>query len=150
MLHDQIREDIKTAMRAKDATRLSVLRGLLAAFTNEAVAKGQKPDEKLTDESALAVIKRAANQRKDAATQFRAGDRADLAETEEQELVIIQEYLPTAMSREAITAIALKKKEELGVTDKSKLGILIGAVMKEAGGQADGADVKAVVEEILA
>lgn len=150
MIHDQIKEDMKTAMKERQAVKLSVIRGLLAAFTNEAVTLGKKPDDKLTDEEALTVLKRAANQRKDAAEQFVTGGRADLAENEKEELAVIENYLPTPMSRDNIKNIALKKTAELNITDKSKMGLLIGAIMKEAGATADGNLVKEVVEEILA
>ena len=149
MIHEQIKDDMKTAMKERNAVKLSVIRGLLAAFTNEAVVLGKKPDDKLTDDEALTILKRASNQRKDAAEQFTIGGCPDLAENEEAELVVIQSYLPAQMSAEDIKVIAEKKKAELGISDKSKMGILIGAVMKEVGASADGGAVKAVVEEIL-
>lgn len=150
MIHNQIKEDMKIAMKERQAVKLSVIRGLLAAFTNEAVTLGKKPDDKLTDEEALTVLKRASNQRKDAAEQFVAGGRADLAENEKEELAVIENYLPAPMSRDNIKNIALKKTAELNITDKSKMGLLIGAIMKEAGATADGNLVKEVVQEILA
>ncbi len=73
MIHQQLKEDLKTALKAKETVRLSVIRGLLSAFTNEAVSQGQKPDELLSDNQALAVIKRAAKQRQDSIQQFTAG-----------------------------------------------------------------------------
>lgn len=149
MIHTQLKEDMKNAMRAKEATRLSVIRGLLSAFTNEAVTKGKKPDEFLTDEEALTVIKRQANQRKDASEQFTTGGRPDLAENEQAELDILTEYLPAQMSVDKIREVALTKKTELGIIDKTKMGLLMGAVMKVVGASADGGDVKKVVEEIL-
>ncbi len=148
MLHEKIKGDMKEAMKAKDATRLSVVRGLLSAFTNEAVAKGKRPDEMLTDDEVLAVLKRSANQRKDAASQYRDGGRPDLAENEESELVIIQAYLPEMMSRAEIEKIATAKIAELGA-DKSKMGQLIGSIIKETAGRADGGEVKKIVEDLL-
>ena len=149
MIHTDIHEQIKEAMRAKDALRLSVLRGLLAAFTNEAVAKKRKPHELLSDEEALAVIKRAGNQRRDSIEQFSKGNRKDLADKETAELNLLEEYLPAQMSREDIEKVAKAKKEALGITDKKDMGRLMGAVMAELKGQADGGDVKAVVENLL-
>ena len=90
MLHEQIKNEIKQAMMAKDQLKLSVVRGISAAFTNELVAKKRKPDEVLSDEDALAVITRQAKQRKDSIEQFRAGGREDLASKEEAELKIIE------------------------------------------------------------
>ncbi len=149
MIHEQIKDDMKTAMKERKALKLSVIRSLLAAFTNEAVTLGKKPDDKLTDDEALIILKRASNQRKDAAEQFKNGSRPDLAENEEAELLVIQDYLPAQMSPEEIKIIAERKKIELGISDQSKMGILIGAVMKEVGASADGNTVKTVVEKIL-
>lgn len=149
-MHQQIKDHIKEAMLAKDSVRLNTLRGILAAFTNEVVAKKRKPDEMLADDEALEVIRRAVKQRKDSISQFRAGGREDLAVDEEAELAILQTYLPTMMSRDEIKIVAEQKKAEMGVTDKSKMGMFMGAVMKELKGRADGDDVKAVVEELLA
>ncbi len=149
MLHQQIKDEIKEAMKAKDAVKLSVVRGLSSAFTNELVAKGKKPDEMLSDDEVLAVIKRASKQRKDSIEQFTAGGRADLAEGEMAELKIIESYLPAAMSREEVEKIAKAKIAELGA-DKSKIGMLVGAVIKESKGTADGNVVKEVLEQLLA
>lgn len=149
-LQQQIRDGIKQAMLAKDSVRLNVLRGLVSAFTNELVAQKRKPQEELNDEEALNVIKRSVKQRKDSIDQFRAGGREDLVASEEAELAVLQTFLPATMSKDAIRAIAEKKKVELGVTDKSKMGVFMGAVMKELKGQADGADVKEVVESLFA
>ena len=148
MLHQQIKDEIKEAMKAKDAVKLSVVRGLSSAFTNELVTKGKKPDEMLSDDEALAVIKRASKQRKDSIEQFTAGGRADLAESEMTELKIIESYLPAQMSREEIEKIAQAKIAELSA-DKSKIGILVGAVMKESQGTAEGSVVKEVLEKLL-
>jgi uncharacterized protein len=149
MIHIKIREDMMLAMRSKDALKLSVLRGLLSSFTNEAVAKGKKPDTELEDKDAFPVIKRAAKQRKDSIEQFTKGGRLDLAEKEEQELKMIEEYLPEDMSREEVKKVAKMKMEEMNVTDKSGIGKLTGAVMKEIAGRADGNTVKEVLEELL-
>lgn len=149
MLHEQIQNDIKEAMKAKDEVRLSVLRGLKSSMTNEVVSLGKKPDEKLGDDEAMAVIKRASKQRKDSIQQFTDGGRPELAETEQAELKIIEEYLPTQMSDEEIKKIAEAKKSEMGVTDKADIGKLTGAVMKEAKGQADGNKVKEIIESLF-
>ena len=149
-IQQQIREEIKKALMAKDALRLETMRGLLSAFTNELVATKRTPQEPLPDEDALKVIKRAANQRKDSITQFEAGGRKELADKERAELAIIETFLPKMMSKDEIRKIAEAKKAELGVADKSKMGIFMGAVMKELKGRADGAEVKEVVESLFA
>jgi uncharacterized protein YqeY len=145
-LHKDIRDQIKDAMKAKDTLRLTVIRGLVTAFTNELVAKSRKPDGELTDEEALAVIKRAVKQRKDSIEQFTKGGREDLAQNEKDELVILEKYLPAMMGSEEIKKIVSAKKAELGVTDKKDIGKLMAAVMKETKGKADGGEVKAIVD----
>ncbi len=148
-LHTTIKGQIKEAMLAKDALRLSVVRSLVAAFTNELVAKQRKPTEELSDEDALAVIRRAVKQRKDSIEQFTAGGRQDLVDAESDELGVLEKYLPQMMSRDEIKKVAEKKKAELGITDKAKLGQFIGMLMKELKGKADGGDVKAIAEELF-
>jgi uncharacterized protein YqeY len=148
-LHSDIKGELKEAMKAKDAAKLRTVRSMLTAFTNELVATGKKPQDELDDAGVLSVIKRLAKQRKESIVQFEAGNRPDLAEPEKEELAILDAYLPALMSRDAIRPIAEKKIAEMGAIDKSKMGMIVGALIKELQGQADGADVKAVVEEIL-
>ena len=136
-------------MLAKDTLRLSVVRGLVSAFTNELVAKNRKPTDELSDEDVFAVIRRAVKQRKDSIDQFTKGGRPELAADESAELKVLETYLPQMMSKDEIRKIAEAKKVELGITDKAKLGQFIGAVMKELKGKADGADVKEVVESLF-
>jgi uncharacterized protein len=148
-LQTDIREAIKNAMREKDQVKLDTLRNVVSACMNEAVATGGTPQTELSDDQVQAVIKRLIKQRKDAIAQFEAGGRADLAETEKAQLEVLEAYQPAQMGEADIRAIAEKKKAELNVTDKSKLGILVGAVMKETAGQADGSVVKKIVEELF-
>lgn len=149
MLTTQIKSDMVGAMKARDALRVETLRGAMTAFTNELVTKGRKPIDELTDVEAVIVLKRLAKQRKDAAEQFTAGGRAELAQKESDELKIIEGYLPATTSREEIERVAKIKKEELGITDTSGIGKLTGAVMKEFAGTADGNDVKEVVASLF-
>jgi len=148
-LHEDIRNSLKDAMKAKDAVKLRTVRSILTAFTNELVATGKTPQDMIDDEAGLAVIKRLSKQRKDSISQYEAASRNDLAEPEKEELVVLDSYLPTLMTQEQILPVAVAKKAELGVDDKAKMGILVGAIMKELGGKADGADVKAVVEGLF-
>jgi len=121
----------------------------MAAFTNELVAKDRKPTEEISDEEAVAVLKRLAKQRKEAAEQFRAGDREELAVREEEELAVIEQYLPKTAGQEEIEKVAIAKRDALGITEKKDMGRLMGAVMKEFAGRADGNDVKQVVDNLL-
>lgn len=148
-IQETIKENIKVAMKARDEIRLSVMRGLSTAFTNELVATKRPPTEMLTDEEAIAVITRVAKQRKESINQFTAGGRPDLAESEERELAILQEFLPIMMSIEEIQKLAEAKKAEMGITDASKKGMLVGALMKDLKGKADGGDVKNVVDALF-
>lgn len=148
-LHTQLQGELKETMRAKDEIRLTLLRSLLTAFTNELVAKKRKPSEELEDEEVLTVLRRAAKQRQDSIEQFTKGSRPDLAEREEKELVIIQSYLPQMMSREEIEEIAKAKKGSMGITDPKEKGKFMGALMSDLKGKADGADVKAVIDSLF-
>ena len=137
------------AMKAKDDLRLQTLRGALAAFTNELVAKGRKPTEELADADAVTVLKRLGKQRKEAAEVYTKGARQELADKELAELKIIEAYLPQMASPEEIEKVARAKMEALGVTDAAGLGKLTGAVMKEFAGTAGGNEVKEVVAELF-
>lgn len=148
-LHETIKDGIKSALKAHDETRLLVMRGLSAAFTNELVNTKRKPADMLSDDEALTVITRLAKQRKDSIDQFNAGGRADLADNEAKELAILQEFLPTMMPIEEVRKLAEAKKNELGIIDASKKGMLVGALMKDLKGKADGGDVKNAVDELF-
>lgn len=149
MITTQIREAMKAAMKARDQLRLDTMRMVLSAFTNELVAKGRKPTDELTDAEALAVVKRLVKQRKDAAEQYTAGGRPELAQKELDEAEILSAYIPQTATREEIEKVARAKMTELDITDKSGLGKLTGAIIKEFGGNADGGDVKDVLSELL-
>lgn len=149
-IHETLKKSIPDALRAHDEVRLRTLRSLVTAMTNEVVAKKRKPDEFLSDDESIAVLKRAANQRKDSIEQFEKASRNDLAEPEKLELAIIESYLPQMMPREEIETIVKAKMSEMGVTSKADAGKLTGTLMKELKGKADGGDVKAVVDSLLA
>lgn len=149
MIQEKIKAESIESLKARDELRTEVLRGLSSSFTNELIAQKRKPQEELSDDDALKVIKRAVKQRLDSIEQFTKGNRPELAAKEQKELEILNTYLPEAMPRAEIEVIAKAKQEELGITDKAKMGMLMGAVMKETKGNADGADVKAVVESLF-
>lgn len=148
-IHETIKSEIPTALRAHDEVKLRTLRSLVTMMTNEAVAKKRKPTDFLTDEEAVIVIKRAANQRKDSIEQFEKASRNDLSEPEKAELAIIETYLPSMMSHEEIMTIAKAKMAELGISSKTDAGKFTGTLMKDLKGKADGGDVKAVVDSLL-
>jgi uncharacterized protein YqeY len=150
MTQQQLRDAVKEAMMAKDALRLSVVRGLLAATTNELVAKGRKPDEVLEEDGVMALISRAVKQRKDSIEQFTKGGRMDLVEKETAELKILESFLPEQMSETDIETAVKAKMAQMGPIDKAKSGQFIGAVMKDLKGKADGSLVKVIVDRLLA
>lgn len=148
-LHESLRESLKEALKAKDAIKLRTVRSIMTACTNELVATNRTPQDMLNDAEVLNVIKRLAKQRKESIVQYEAANRPELAEPEKEELVVLEAYLPTLMSQDEIRPIAEAKKVELGIEDKAKMGMLVGAVMKELAGKADGGDVKIVIESLF-
>jgi len=148
-LHTQIKGELKEAMKARDEVKLRTVRGMLTAFTNELVATNRKPQDFLNDAEILTVIKRLGKQRKESITQFEAAGRSELAQIEKDELLVLESYLPPMMSREEIRPLAEAKIASLGTVDKTKMGMIVGTLIKELQGKADGSDVKAVVEELL-
>jgi uncharacterized protein YqeY len=129
--------------------RLQTLRSIISGFTNELLNLKRTPQDELSDEEVLTVVRRAVKQRKDSIEQFEKGGRPDLSESEKAELSILEAYLPKMMDREEVLKIAKAKKEEMGVIDKSKIGMFMGTLMKELKGKADGDMVKSVVDELL-
>jgi len=140
---------MKEAMLAKDTVKLGVLRGLLAAFTNENVTLKRKPDQELTDEEVITVIGRQAKQRKDSIEQFEKGGRPELAADEKAELTILEEYLPAQMTREEIVEAVKAKMAELGISAKADMNKLMGPIMKDLKGRADGKVVQEVINTLL-
>ncbi len=148
-MHTNLRVTLKEAMKAKNEVLLRTVRSIMTACTNELVATARTPQAELSDAEFLAVVKKLAKQRKESIVQFEAAHRQDLADPEKAELVILESYLPTLLTPDQIRPIAEAVKQELGVSDRAKIGVLIGAVMKKLGSQADGKDVKAVVESLF-
>lgn len=148
-IQQDIKKEIVDAMKAKDQPRLLALRSLSSAFTNELVKLGRKPQDELSDDEAMAVITRSVKQRKDSIEQFKNAGRDDLVAEEEAQLPALEKFLPAMMDRAEVEAIARAKKDELGITDKTKQGMLMSALMKDLKGKADGSTVKEVVESIL-
>jgi len=157
MIHKIIKDQIKEALRAKDTIRLDTLRGLNALFMNDLLmgtsSKAQGADsEFISDDKALALIKRSAKQRKDSIEQFTKGGREDLVAKERAELAILESFMPTMMSRDEIKIVAKVRIDAIkasGTIDPKSTGKIVGMIMKELAGKADGMDVKAVVEELL-
>ncbi len=145
-LQQQIKENIKTAMLAKEPIKLEVLRSISTACMNELVAKGRKPQDELTDEETIAVITRLGKQRKDSIEQFEKAGRTDLADEEKAQYIYIEEYLPKLMSEDEVRSyIEAKKAEGLNTSEK---GLMMKTLMAELKGKADGQLVKKIIDEL--
>jgi uncharacterized protein YqeY len=144
-LKDQITEDMKTAMRAKDSARLLTIRGLLAAL------KQKEVDERVTldDAAVVAILDKLIKQRKDSISQFAAGGRTDLVDKETAELKVLEAYLPQRMSADEVAAEVAKIVAELGATGPGDMGKVMGAVKTRLAGKADMASVSAAVKQAL-
>ena len=144
-LKDQITEDMKTAMRAKDAARLLTIRGLLAA------CKQREVDERivLDDAAVIAIVDKLVKQRKDSIAQFTTGNRPDLVEKEAAELAVLEAYLPQRLGVEAIGAEVAAIVTELGATGPGDMGKVMAAVKTRLAGKADMGAVSAAVKQAL-
>ena len=144
-LKDQITEDMKTAMRAKDSARLLTIRGLLAAL------KQKEVDERvvLDDAMVIAIVDKLIKQRKDSITQFGAAGRTDLVEKETAELQVLEGYLPQRLSADEITTEVAKIVASLGATGPADMGKVMGAVKAQLAGKADMGLVSAAVKQAL-
>lgn len=149
MLHEQIKNQIKESMKARDTVRLEVMRGLVTAFTNELVATGKTPQDILPDEQVINVITRSSKQRKDSIEQFTKGNRMDLVEIEKAQLSIIEEFLPKLMEVSEVEKFVKEKYNVLEVKDATKKGLFMSSLMKELKGKADGSIVKEVVDKLF-
>ncbi|MFN1835577.1 GatB/YqeY domain-containing protein [Balneola sp. MJW-20] len=148
-IKENIESDLKTAMKAKDELRLRVLRSLKAKILEKEISERKGGEAEISDEQTVDVLMKAAKQRKDSITQFREGDREDLAENEEQELVIIEEYLPKMMSEDEIREVVRKKIAETGASGPQDMGKVMGPLMGQLKGKADGSLVSSVVKSEL-
>jgi uncharacterized protein YqeY len=144
-LKDQITEDMKTAMRAKEADRLSTIRLLLAAI------KQREVDERITldDAAIVGVVDKLIKQRKDSITAFQAAGRTDLVDKESAELAVLQGYLPARMSADEVAAAIARIVTETGATGPADMGKVMGAAKAQLAGKADMGAVSAAVKAAL-
>jgi uncharacterized protein len=147
-LPERVDSDLKEAMRAKDATKLSVLRMLKSALKYAAIAKSGGEAE-LSDAEAVQVIRKQAKQRQDSIESFEKGGRVELADKEKEELAILNAYLPQAMSPDELAKIVSETIAELGATSKAQMGEVMKALQAKAGGRADGKTLSTEVQKQL-
>ena len=145
-LKDRITDDMKNAMRAKDAPRLLTIRGLLAA------CKQREVDERieLDDAAVIAIVDKLVKQRKDSITQFTAGGRADLVDKEVAEMAVLEAYLPQRLSASEIGAAVAAIVADLGASGPGDMGKVMAAAKAKLAGTADMSLVSAAVKQALA
>jgi len=148
-IKDQIMADLKEAMKNKEKERLRVLRSLKSKMLEREINERKGGEAELSDEQAIEVLMKAAKQRKESIEQFEEGGRDDLASSEQEELEVIESYLPEMLSEEEVRDVAREKIEELGAEDMSDMGQVMGVLMQELKGKAEGSVVSKVVKEEL-
>jgi hypothetical protein len=144
-MRERISQDIKKAMKEKAVLRLSTLRMALADFQKKEKEKG----EPVKDEEAIQIIQSMLRKRKDSVEQYRKAGREELAQKEEQEITILNEYLPEQMSEEQVRELAIKTISGLGVTGPKEMGRVMGSLVKQLSGKADGGTISRIVKEEL-
>ena len=147
-LQQRVDSDLTEAMRAKDATKLGVLRMLKSALKYAAIAKSGAESE-LSDAEAIQVIRKQAKQRQDSIESFEKGGRAELAAKEKEELSILQSYLPQAMSADEVSRVVRETIAEVGATSKAQMGAVMKALQARVAGRADGKTLSAEVGKQL-
>ena len=145
-MRQKITDDLKQAIQNQDQVKVSVLRLLEAALQNAEIKNNR---EKLKDEEVLKIIKSEIKKREEASELYKKGDRGELAQKEDQEIVILKKYLPEQLGEDKIKEVINKVIEEQQLASAKDFGKLMGAVMKEVGGQADGGLVNKLVKEAL-
>ena len=147
-LFDQISEDIKTAMKAKDKVALETLRNIKKVFLEAKTAPGA--NDTLTDDAAIKIIQKLTKQGKDAAEIYRAQGREDLAEAELAQVKVMDVYLPKQLSAEELEAALKAIIVEVGAAGPSDMGKVMGVATKKLAGLAEGRAISAKVKELLA
>lgn len=139
--HARMKEDMKTAMKAREKERLQTIRMLLSSLKNAQI----ELQRDLTEEDILGVLTTEAKKRRESAKAYRDGDRIELAEQEEAELVVLADYLPQPLSDEEVGAIVDEIMAEVGASSKKDMGKVMGPVMQRVKGRFDGSKVKDIV-----
>ena len=147
-LFDQVSNDIKSAMLAKDKVRLEALRGIKKEFLEAKTAKGA--DGELTDDMAMKILAKMVKQRKESAQIYTEQNRPDLAEPELVEAAVIETYLPKQMTEEELTEALKAIIAQVGATTPQEMGKVMGVATKQLAGRADGRAISAKVKELLA
>ena len=141
----RIEEDVKLAMKARDAERTSTLRMLLAALKNEKISLGHE----VTEEEFVTVVQRGVKQRQDSVEQYRKGGREELAAKEEREAALLTSYLPAQVSADEVRAAVEAVVREQGLAGPKAIGQVMSAVMPRFRGRFDGKALQQIAREVL-
>ena len=145
-LQDRLSQEIKAAMLAKDADRLSALRMLKSTMGYVQI---EKKTEALPDADVVAIVQKEVKKRRDSIEQFEKGGRAELAAKEKAEITVLESFLPKALPAEELEALVRATIQELGATGKKDMGPVIKAVQAKAAGRADGKTISSLVGKLL-
>lgn len=148
MTKQQLQDELKQSMLARDTEKTSVLRMVISAIGYYEINKGGA-GYTATEEDVLAVLQKEAKQRRDSIESFTAGGRPELAEKEQQELAIIQSYLPAQMGEDEIRTLVQEAITQTGASTPQDMGKVMGALMPKTKGKADGGIVSRIVKEEL-
>jgi len=144
-LQQRLQDDMKDAMRSRDAARLSVIRFIRSAVHNEEIERGSA----LEDDGVTDVLNRLAKQRGDSIDAFKKGNRQDLVDKEEAELAVVLGYLPQQLTEDEVAALAREAIQELGASGRRDMGKVMGRLIPQVRGMAQGNTVSAVVSRLL-
>ena len=145
-LQERIQRELKAAMLAKDADRLSALRMLKSAI---GYAQIERKTENLPDADVVAIVHKEVKKRRDSVEQFTKGGRAELADKESKEITVLESFLPQPLSPEELEVLVRTAIQETGATSKKEMGQVIRTVQGRAAGRADGKAISAVVGKLL-
>lgn len=148
-LKEKIGEEIKSAMRAKDKVRLETVRSIKKAILEKEVSLRSEGTSELTAEDEMALLSQLAKQRRDSIAQYQSAGREDLSEQEAQELAILEEFLPKQLSDAEIATAADELIAKVGASSPKDMGKVMGPLMQQLKGRADGKKVQAIVKEKL-
>jgi len=144
-LKERLFEDMKFAMKSRDAVRLSTIRLTLNAIKNKELEQGGELDNTVLAD----IVSRSIKQRRDSAAQYRQAGREELADKEEAEIAVLVEYLPEQISEEELRSMCVKAVEESGASDMTQIGAVMKLLMPKVKGRADGTMVNKMVKQIL-
>lgn len=145
-LIDRLNDDMKQAMRNKERKKLSVIRMIRASLQNKAIELGV---EQLSEDDELTILSRELKQRNDSRVEFEKADREDLVQDLDEEIEILQQYMPEQLSEEEVEQIVLETIEELNASSKKDFGKVMGQTMPKVKGQAEGSLVQQLVNKHL-